>query len=276
MDSTYVTYLIRIFIYDYMRYVLLGDEFVHQACEKKNRNRRPLKLFRLRKYNISLIAVETHVNPSAATANGAGSVNYFSRPEAFVTEKSFGFILIIWTIWTIWTLIGFLFWRFMQLWKWLICITPLHHEAAPPCGLCFHFLGGPVFPVFPVRLTWTDAFSIPCISRLGSSSRPAGSCGVAACHLEPGPLHLAVTKLAKGLAQMREILFFRPLRLWNWFASTAVGQASWFGCWCACQRAALEYRGWHFDISKFAEVLCLEESFMLSVIFHFQKLCLRL
>ena len=105
MYCTYVTYLIRIFIY-YMCYVLLGDEFVHQACEKKSRNRRPLKLFRLRKYNIFLITVETHINPSAATANGAGSVNYFSRPEAFVTEKSFGFSLIIWTIWT---LIGFLF-----------------------------------------------------------------------------------------------------------------------------------------------------------------------
>ena len=110
-------------------------------------------------------------------------------------------------------------------------VADLYHSVAPMKQLrlavyvsIFSEAQSPVFPVFPVRLTWTDAFSIPCISRLDSSSRPAGSCGVAACHLEPGPLHLAVTKLAKGLAQMREILFFRPLRLWNWFASTAVGR----------------------------------------------------
>lgn len=154
MYCTYVTYMIRIFIY-YMRDVLLGDEFVHLACEKKNRNRRPLKLFRLRKYNISLIAVEAHINPSAATANGAGSLNYFSRPEAFVTEKSFGFILIIWTIWT---LIGFLFWRFMQLWKWLICITPRAPWSSSALRSMFPFSRRScVSCVSCGFLTWTDA-----------------------------------------------------------------------------------------------------------------------
>ena len=213
---------------NYMRYVLLGDEFVHQACEKKISQPQTPKAFS---------AQEVHHFPdhSRNSRNPYQSISCYCKwswiSKPFLETWSFCHWKVIWIYFDHLDHLDHLdsYWfPFLKIHAALE-VADLYHSVAPMkqlrlavyvsifsevlCFLCF---------LWDSREA--DAFSIPCISRLDSSSRPAGSCGVAACHLELGPLHLAVTKLAKGLAQMREILFFRPLRLWNWFASTAVGR----------------------------------------------------